>query len=312
MLDWRKIRDEKDKYQAYLCSREWSVVKQKVLERSGGLCERCKVNPHESTHHLTYARKYNERPEDLQGICNKCHKFIHGKSDFDPAIRPPVVNGKVVETFYLAGKITGTTWRDQIVPGWSEENHSFNYYKAVLEPRYDGVLGWGPVQVDAPGRSPAISYLGPWWSDSTGMWGGHAIATRMGSPHASVDEESGRFSLDHKGRSRFSVRVCVEDAIRQSDLIFAWIDTADCLGTLFEIGLAAGLKKNVVFASPVHFDTSEFWLSRYFSHYCVVAPSPRAAWDAFWKRDDIIAEKIYPYGPEFTETIFAGKEEAHA
>lgn len=312
MEDWRELVNDKSKYQAYLCSREWSVLKRKVRDRSGGRCERCKVNKHESTHHLTYERKYNERLEDLLGICNDCHAYMHGKSDYDPAVRPPIVNGKVVQTFYLAGKITGTTWRGQIVPGWSEENHSPNYCEAVLEPQNEGVFEWSPVQVDVPKRSPAISYLGPWWFDSSGMYGGHASATVMGRPHASVDEISGPLDMQHADKLRFRVRRLVETAIRKSDLIFAWIDEADCLGTLFEIGLAVGLQKTVVFASPIYFDTSELWLSQYFSHYCVVAPSPRAAWNAFWERDDIITQKTYPYGPDCTETIFSGKEEASA
>jgi hypothetical protein len=38
----------------------------------------------ECVHHLTYARKYRERLEDLAGWCNACHDFTHGKSDEDP------------------------------------------------------------------------------------------------------------------------------------------------------------------------------------------------------------------------------------
>lgn len=76
---------EAEKYQTYLCSREWSELKNKVHERSGGVCERCEVNPGENVHHLTYERKYHERPEDLAHWCQGCHKFTHGKSDVDPA-----------------------------------------------------------------------------------------------------------------------------------------------------------------------------------------------------------------------------------
>jgi hypothetical protein len=36
-------------------------------------------------HHLTYARKYEERLEDLAGWCNACHEFTHWKTDVDPA-----------------------------------------------------------------------------------------------------------------------------------------------------------------------------------------------------------------------------------
>lgn len=305
MLDWREIRDEKDKYQAYLCSREWSVVKQKVLERSGGRCERCKVNPHESTHHLTYARKYNERPEDLQGICNKCHKFIHGKSDFDPAIRPPVVNGKVVETFYLAGKITGTTWRDQIVPGWSFENDfSATYARGV------DITGefceWHPVKIAVPGRFSGILYLGPWWCDTLSYYGGHGRAQSMNGPHACVDD--GFYfhgCLDKENAEKFfagTMRLVFE-AISKSDLVFAWIDSTDCYGTLFEIGLAFGLGKTVVFASPPCFDSDELWLSRFFSRHRVVAETPRLAWESLWATCE---EQAYGYSCKNNST------EAHA
>ncbi len=75
---------EKDRYQAYLTSREWGLLRQQVKARSGGICERCKINPSDAVHHLTYERKYNERLEDLQDICEACHQYEHGLSDEDP------------------------------------------------------------------------------------------------------------------------------------------------------------------------------------------------------------------------------------
>lgn len=77
---------EKERYARYMTSREWALRKAPVKERSGGICERCKINPSDAVHHLSYARKYHEEPEDLQDICEACHKFTHGKSDVDPAI----------------------------------------------------------------------------------------------------------------------------------------------------------------------------------------------------------------------------------
>jgi hypothetical protein len=82
--DWRQIKDDREKYKAYLCSREWALLRNAVRARCGGKCERCGVNDMECVHHLTYARKYDERIEDLAGWCNACHDFTHGKSDADP------------------------------------------------------------------------------------------------------------------------------------------------------------------------------------------------------------------------------------
>lgn len=88
--DWKEYKkDSKEKYSRYLCSREWNVLKEQVRERSGGICERCKIHPMSATHHLTYERKYKELVEDLQAICQGCHDFTHGKSNFDPANRHP-------------------------------------------------------------------------------------------------------------------------------------------------------------------------------------------------------------------------------
>jgi hypothetical protein len=86
MSDWRSISDDREKYKAYLCSREWALLRNAVRDRCGGKCERCMVNDMECVHHLTYARKYRERLEDLAGWCNACHDFTHGKSDDDPFV----------------------------------------------------------------------------------------------------------------------------------------------------------------------------------------------------------------------------------
>jgi hypothetical protein len=89
--DWRSIQDDREKYAAYLCSREWSVKREAVRKRSGGKCERCHVLPMDHVHHLTYERKYHEELEDLQASCKACHEFTHGKSEFDPCSDEPEI-----------------------------------------------------------------------------------------------------------------------------------------------------------------------------------------------------------------------------
>ncbi len=82
--DWRSIKDDREKYAAYLCSREWALLRNAVRDRCDGICERCDTNEMQCVHHLTYARKYNERLEDLAGWCNACHDFTHGRTNEDP------------------------------------------------------------------------------------------------------------------------------------------------------------------------------------------------------------------------------------
>jgi len=81
---WETLTNERERYAAYLCSRQWSELREQVNQRSGGMCERCGVNFADAVHHLTYIRKYRERLSDLQAICNACHEFTHGKSQYDP------------------------------------------------------------------------------------------------------------------------------------------------------------------------------------------------------------------------------------
>jgi hypothetical protein len=85
VLDWKDYEaDSPEKYARYLASREWGLLKQAVHRRAGGKCERCRRNKINAVHHLTYIRKYCERLEDLQAICNACHDFEHGRSNYDP------------------------------------------------------------------------------------------------------------------------------------------------------------------------------------------------------------------------------------
>lgn len=85
---------EKERYSLYLCSREWSVRKRAIRRRAGGVCERCKAAKMDHVHHRTYARKYNEPLDDLMAVCEPCHRFIHGWSDFDPAADAKLRDGQ--------------------------------------------------------------------------------------------------------------------------------------------------------------------------------------------------------------------------
>lgn len=90
LLDWRTIADDREKYAAYLCSPEWGRLRQAVHDRCSSICERCRSNPVDAVHHLTYARKYQEEMSDLQGNCKGCHDFTHGRSTVDPYLEATI------------------------------------------------------------------------------------------------------------------------------------------------------------------------------------------------------------------------------
>jgi hypothetical protein len=87
------LRMNKSDYHKYLSSRKWFLKKNTIIKRSKGICEKCRLYPVDHIHHATYERIGNEKSDDLLGLCEGCHAFMHGKSDVDPSA--PVI-GKII------------------------------------------------------------------------------------------------------------------------------------------------------------------------------------------------------------------------
>ncbi len=65
-------------YLDYLQSNEWAQIRIDLFELRGKKCERCGSKKRISVHHLSYDNIFNEEPEDLEILCDKCHKNEHG------------------------------------------------------------------------------------------------------------------------------------------------------------------------------------------------------------------------------------------
>lgn len=264
---------EKERYQRYLCSREWAERRKLVLTRSGGKCERCRAADASHVHHLTYARKYRELPEDLQALCEACHEFIHGKRDRDPLRSvPPRILGREIRSVYVAGKISGTDWRDQIVTGTRSYGVS------------SGDDEWfEPGVISVPDSSYRLDYRGPFYLDTLsghgGPWhnvGKHAYAEQRG--HTAYET------------SRHLVRFKSFKGVAQSDLLFAWVDSPDCYGTLAEIAFAYALRMKaanppiVVLATLPDFDDSDLWFPLGVADLHInEEATPGYAWRTLWR-----------------------------
>lgn len=75
-----ELRKEFDSlYEDYLRSTEWQEKRISVMERAKGKCEVCETNEATDIHHNTYDRLGAELPEDLNAVCNFCHKVLHGR-----------------------------------------------------------------------------------------------------------------------------------------------------------------------------------------------------------------------------------------
>lgn len=66
-------------YAEYLKSTEWAARRDKVMARSGGVCEGCREQAATEVHHLTYEHVTQEFLFELVAICGDCHARFHGQ-----------------------------------------------------------------------------------------------------------------------------------------------------------------------------------------------------------------------------------------
>ncbi len=73
------------RYEKYLASEEWRILRQKVLVRDNYTCRGCNVALATQVHHTTYERVGQEDLADLLSVCAPCHRGIHDISLNDAA-----------------------------------------------------------------------------------------------------------------------------------------------------------------------------------------------------------------------------------
>lgn len=69
-------RERRKNYDSYLKSNRWREFKKLIIDKRGEMCEKCGVKATD-LHHKTYARLFNELPEDVLLLCRSCHEAIH-------------------------------------------------------------------------------------------------------------------------------------------------------------------------------------------------------------------------------------------
>ena len=73
-----KLIARKSFYNEYLQSEDWQVLRLRVMQREGGVCQGCRMASITQVHHRNYERLGNELLTDLYGYCETCHKKSHG------------------------------------------------------------------------------------------------------------------------------------------------------------------------------------------------------------------------------------------
>jgi nucleoside 2-deoxyribosyltransferase len=131
-------------------------------------------------------------------------------------VRDPIGGNasRVHPAVYLAGKIRQNCWRHRLVDGLRE--HS-----------------WG----DGPLHQAGFVCQGPFFTSCD-----HACSHQQSS-HGSTSS----CSPDLVNERKTVIDLCLR-AVAKSDLIFCFIDSIDCHGTLFELGYAVALRIPIVIA----------------------------------------------------------------
>ncbi len=75
----RDVRQRR--YDKFMASVEWWIIRDAKLSIAGYRCEECNAEgPILDVHHLTYDRfGGDERMTDLQVLCRPCHNRVHGR-----------------------------------------------------------------------------------------------------------------------------------------------------------------------------------------------------------------------------------------
>lgn len=143
-------------------------------------------------------------------------------------IDPTCSTGRNSTKVYLAGKIRKNCWRHALVAGLREHHWDM------------GAL-----------PQPTFTYVGPYFVSCD-----HGCAhqpTQHGAENSCV--------LDDSVPRQEVVQLCFR-ALQNSDLVFCYLDSRDCYGTLVEIGYAIAMKKIVVVALSENlgrFTSNEHW-----------------------------------------------------
>lgn len=149
---------------------------------------------------------------------------------------------------YLAGKIAPNDWRHSLIHNLRNWDYELGLgdsaYTSIFE---DRVIKW-PVWPNA--ILGGHDYVGPYFTscdhscahsgNNHGVFGGCAM------PH---DESAVRRQIYFQCRG--AILIC--------DAVFAWIESPDCHGTIWELGFASAHAKPIFIAGPKYFD--ELWFT---------------------------------------------------
>ncbi len=147
-----------------------------------------------------------------------------------PRILAPDCIDRKTPRVYLAGKIRKNCWRHTLVSGLREHH-------------------WDMGDL----HQPTFTYVGP-----------HFVSCDHGCSHLPTQHGVDSSCTPDTSVTRQEVAQLCFSALEKSDLVFCYLDSRDCYGTLVEIGYALAKKKVVVVALSAQLprgDRNEHWFA---------------------------------------------------
>lgn len=181
-------------------------------------------------------------------------KFIVGVVAKAPQPRTQVKRGGS-QTFYLAGKITS----------WDDWRFGIIHPDLVDNFPQDTTRNWTVQQNVIENKH---HYAGPFFS-----YTGHGCIATAPDEHGLWAKTLCRHDPAGEDHAANVVRNCLA-AIQRASILFAWIDSHDCYGTIVEIGYALASNKPVWIAGPRYF--RDMWFCYKTAERVAINPFPSA------------------------------------
>ena len=147
---------------------------------------------------------------------------------------------------YLAGKISSRGWREELIP--IRDNFCGNEKSKI---RNGYTLKY----------NDEITIVGPFFlsCDHSCYHGDNSHGVGLNKYY----EDKNHTLFDCYGETDVFTRkevynICIEQ-IKKSDIVFAYIDDTTCYGTLFELGYAASIGKDIIILYDYKFPSNDMW-----------------------------------------------------
>lgn len=201
----------------YYKSPTWAAKRNERLKIDGFKCAKCGFTRALEVHHINYERVFHEDvSRDLITLCKKCHKEIEGQKNKINPVREITENHSV----YFAGKISHNGWR----------------------------IGWGELVCEQAEKIEDLAKYEYQINDELTYTGPIFLSCDHGCYHGPGTHGVGADGLGCGGLPT----ICMEDVlyicksqIERAEILFAYIDSADCFGTIAEIGFAHAIGKDI-------------------------------------------------------------------